>query len=62
MRWIVSVKPAEPGADGPHLVSDDPQVVQAVIEAITKKYIDAEDGRGSAPLRLIPEREPEVSS
>lgn len=37
-RWIVSVKPAEPGSDGPYLVSDHPEVVRAVIAAINSQW------------------------
>ena len=58
MRWIVSVKPAEPGENGPHLVSDDPYVVQAVIEAIIRKYLDPKDEH--TPLRILPDPEPEA--
>lgn len=35
--YIVSLKPA-PGNDGPTLVSDDPAVVRAVLDAIRQSY------------------------
>jgi hypothetical protein len=38
MPWIVTIKPSEPGSTGPHLICDDPNVVDAVLAAIRSIY------------------------
>lgn len=61
-EWIVSVKPANPATDGPHLVSDHPAVVRAVIEAIGRQFMPpGEDCVTGAKLRALPTTESEKS-
>lgn len=52
MRWIVSLKPADPRSEGPHLVSDHPAVVRAVIDAIGSQYGSPAERTPSKVLRL----------
>lgn len=52
MRWMVTVKPTKSGSDGPHLVSDHPAVLRAVLESIAQCYAAEPNDRGTA-LRLL---------
>jgi hypothetical protein len=53
MTYIVSLKPAE-GA-GPVLVSDDPSVVAAVLDAIHRRYLPLPEPRqGVVAARIVP--------
>jgi hypothetical protein len=49
MRFLVSIKPAD--GPGPVLVSDDPTVLDAAIQAIQDLYSTGTKDKGSAKLR-----------